>query len=414
MTVSNLPSPASGHGPGPLARWRRPEILLLLMAAAVPLSFATWQALINNFAYERAAFGGVEIGMMQSLREVPGFLAFGVVFLLLLIREQRLAMLSLLLLGLGTAATGFFPTVLGIYITTLVMSLGYHYYETLQTSLSLQWIDKARAPETLGRLISVGAFASIVVYGLVWLTSDVLAMDYLWIYLIGGGGTAAIALVAWLGFPQFKQPVEQHKHMVLRKRYWLYYALVFMSGARRQIFIVFAGFLMVEKFHYDVGSIALLFLLNAAINMVLAPKIGRYIGRVGERKALILEYLGLIGVFTAYAFVENAAVAAGLYVVDHLFFALAIAIKTYFQKIADPADIASTAGVSFTINHIAAVVIPVAFGFLWLISPAAVFLAGSTMACCSLVLALNVPRHPRPGEEVLVGRIPAPAAAAAE
>jgi hypothetical protein len=412
MQTTETPSP--GLAAAPLARWRRPEFLLLLMAAAVPLSFATWQALINNFAYERAAFGGVEIGIMQSLREVPGFLAFGVVFLLLLIREQRLAVLSLLLLGLGTAATGFFPTVLGIYITTLVMSLGYHYYETLQISLSLQWIDKLRAPETLGRLIAAGSLTSIVVYALVWFTSDLLALDYLWIYLIGGGATALIALVAWLGFPQFKQPVEQHKHMVLRKRYWLYYALVFMSGARRQIFIVFAGFLMVEKFHYDVGAIALLFLINAAINVWLAPKIGRLIARVGERKALVFEYLGLIGVFTAYAFVENATVAAGLYVVDHLFFALAIAIKTYFQKIADPADIASTAGVSFTINHIAAVVIPAAFGFLWLASPAAVFLAGSAMACCSLILALNVPRHPRPGEEVLVGRVPISAAAAAE
>ncbi|MEQ8355097.1 MAG: MFS transporter [Kiloniellaceae bacterium] len=393
-------------------RWRRPEVLLLLMAAAVPLSFATWQALINNFAFERAAFGGVEIGLMQSLREVPGFLAFGVVFLLLLIREQRLAVLALLLLGLGTAATGFFPTVLGIYVTTVVMSLGYHYYETLQISLSLQWIDKARAPETLGRLIAAGSLTSIVVYGLVWFTSDLLALDYLWIYLIGGGATAAIALVAWLGFPQFKQPVEQHKHMVLRKRYWLYYALTFMSGARRQIFIVFAGFLMVEKFGYDVGAIALLFLLNAAINIWLAPKIGRLIGRIGERRALIFEYLGLIGVFAAYAVVENGTVAAGLYVVDHLFFALAIAIKTYFQKIADPADIASTAGVSFTINHIAAVVIPAAFGFLWLVSPGAVFLAGSAMAAGSLVMALNVPRHPQPGNEVLRGRIPAPVPAA--
>jgi len=160
MTTINAPgdpaaSPTAASG-GLLARWRRPEVLLLLMAAGVPLSFATWQALINNFAYERAAFGGVEIGIMQSLREVPGFLAFGVVFLLLLIREQRLAVLSLALLGIGTAVTGFFPSVIGIYVPTVVMSLGYHYYETLQISLSLQWIDKVRAPETLGRLIAAG------------------------------------------------------------------------------------------------------------------------------------------------------------------------------------------------------------------------------------------------------------------
>ena len=72
----------------------RPEILLLLMAAAVPLSFATWQALLNNFAIERAAFSGAEMGILQSLREVPGFLAFLVVFLLFLLREQTIAYVS--------------------------------------------------------------------------------------------------------------------------------------------------------------------------------------------------------------------------------------------------------------------------------------------------------------------------------
>jgi len=395
--------------------WRRPELLLLLMAAAVPLSFASWQALLNNFAIERAQFTGAEMGILQSLREVPGFLAFAVVFLLLLLREQALAYLALALLGLGTAVTGFFPSVVGLYVTTVVMSLGYHYYETIQISLSLQWVDKARAPETLGRIIAAGSFASIVTFVLIWLAFDLAGLAFHWVYLLGGGLTAAIALFAWRAFPHFPEKVRQHRHMVLRRRYWLYYLLTFMSGARRQIFIVFAGFLMVEKFGFTVGGITLLFLLNAVINVVMAPRIGRLIGRWGERNALIFEYVGLIGVFTAYAFVEHAGLAAGLYVVDHLFFALAIAIKTYFQKIADPADIAATAGVSFTINHIAAVILPAAFGFLWLISPAAVFLAGSAMAAVSLLLSLNVPWAPAPGNEVLMGRRlsgAAPAAAA--
>ncbi len=392
--------------------WRRPEVLLYLMAGAVPLSFATWQALLNNFAIERAAFTGAEIGMLQSLREIPGFLAFAVVFLLLLVREQRLALLSLFLLGLGTAVTGFFPSIVGLYITTVVMSLGYHYYETLQISLSLQWLDRERAPEILGRIIAVGSFTSIVTFALIWLASDLAGLDYPAVYLLGGGITALVAVFCWLSFPTYPEKVAQHKKMVLRRRYWLYYALTFMSGARRQIFIVFAGFLMVERFGYGVGEIALLFLLNAALNVWLAPRIGRLIGRLGERKALIFEYLGLIGVFTTYAFVENATLAAGLYVVDHLFFALAIAIKTYFQKIADPKDIAATAGVGFTINHIAAVVIPVVFGYIWLFSPAAVFLAGTGMAMVSLALSLNVPARPCPGNEVIVGRIAAAAAPA--
>ena len=107
--------------------------------------------------------------------------------------------------------------------------------------------------------------------------------------------------------------------------------------------------------------------------------------------------------FTAYAFVSSAYWAGALYVIDHLFFSLAIAIKTYFQKIADPADMASTAGVAFTINHIAAVVIPVLFGLIWLISPMWVFLAGSVMALISLILALNIPLSPRAGHEVIWG-----------
>ena len=388
-----------------LSKFRdRPEFLLLLTAAAVPLSFATWQALLNNFAIERAAFSGAEMGILQSLREVPGFLAFLVVFLLFLCREQTIAYVSLLLLGVGTLVTGWFPSVIGLYVTTVVMSLGFHYFETVHSSLCLQWVDQDKAPELLGRVIAVGAFTSIVVYGFIWITFEVLAIDFSLVYLLGGGVTVVIGFVCWLLFQQFPITVKQNRQMVLRRRYWLYYALTFLSGARRQIFIVFAGFLMVEKFGFDVATISILFLVNAVLNMLFAARLGRLIGNIGERRILIFEYVGLTIVFTAYAFVNNAGIAAGLYIIDHFFFALAIAIRTYFQKIADPADIAATAGVGFSINHIAAVVLPAVLGFLWLISPSAVFLVGSALAVLSMLLSFNVPENPCPGNEVVHGR----------
>ena len=379
---------------------RRPELLLMLMAAGVPLSFATWRALLNNFAIEVAHFDGASMGILQSIREIPGFLALGVVVVLLWMREQTLAIFSLALLGLGTALTGFFPTLLGLSCTTLLMSLGFHYYETMQTSLTMQWVEKARAPETFGRLIAVGSFMALISYGLVWVVFQWLQLDFAITYLAAGSLTLIIAIVAAVGFPHFPQKTLQHKKLIMRRRYWLYYALTFMSGARRQIFVVFAGFLMVEKFAYSVQDIALLFLVTSALNIPLAPRVGRLIARVGERRALIFEYIGLVFVFSAYAFVNHAALAGLLYIIDHLFFALAIAIKTYFQKIADGADIASTAAVGFTINHIAAIVIPVVFGFIWLVSPGAVFLCGAVMAIISLLLSLKVPRWPAPGNEV--------------
>lgn len=370
----------------------------------MPIAFNTWNALLNNFVVERAAFTGVEIGILHSLREVPGFIAFTTVFVLLLIREQTFAVLSLAMLGLGVAATGFFPTVYGLYFTTVIMSLGFHYFEAVKQSLSLQWLSKDEAPQVLGKLISVASITSLIVYGVLWVFLELFAFDYVWILLIAGTICLGLAIVMWLVYPHFKSKTPQHSHIVLRKRYWLYYALTFFSGARRQIFMVFAAFLMVEKFGYTAAQVTMLFLVNYAFNWLFAEKIGALIRRIGERNALTIEYVGLIMVFTAYAYVENAYLAAALYVIDHMFFALYIAMSTYFQKIADPADMASSAGVSFTINHIAAVIVPAALGIVWVISNAAVFLVGTGFAVCSLLLAQNVPDRPAPGNEVRVGK----------
>ncbi|NNO01142.1 MFS transporter [Vibrio sp. B1-2] len=384
--------------------WRTPQNFLLIISIIVPIAFSSWMALLNNFVIEKANFDGSDIGLLQSVREIPGFLAFTAVFVLLFIREQRFILISLGMLTLGTAMTGFFPSLTGLLLTTLLMSTGFHYFETLKQSLSLQWLNKDEAPEMLGKLISVGALASLITYGALWVMLEVFQLDFKWVYVISGGAGFVLVLIIAFAFPEFKAEVPQNKKLVLRKRYWLYYALTFMSGARRQIFTVFAGFLMVEKFGYSAADITLLFLINYLFNFLFAKRIGKFIGVVGERKALLFEYTGLIVVFVGYGLVQNAHWAAALYVVDHLFFALALAIKTYFQKIADPADMASTAGVSFTINHIAAVFIPATFGLIWLISPASVFYIGAVMALVSLLLSLNIPIKPEAGNEVRILR----------
>lgn len=377
------------------------------MSVAMPVAFSTWSALLNNFVVERAAFTGVEIGILQSLREVPGFLAFTTVFVLLVVREQTFAVIALAILGIGVALAGLFPTPLGLYCTTVLMSAGFHYFEVLKQSLALQWFDKQEAPQALGKLISVGAITSLVVYVVLWCLLEMLQLDYVWIFALAGGLCGGLAVFMRLGFPTFAASHEQTTRLVLRKRYWLYYALQFLAGARRQIFVVFAAFLMVEKFGYSASQVALLFLINYSFNWLFAERIGGLIGRVGERKSLTIEYLGLILVFTAYAYVENPHVAAALYVIDHMFFALAIAMNTYFQKIASPGDIASSSGVSFTINHIAAIVIPALLGIVWMVSPAAVFLIGAGFAVCSLLLSQNIPTRPMEGNEVNWGRVAA-------
>jgi predicted MFS family arabinose efflux permease len=381
--------------------FQRPEILLYLFSAAVPLSFATWQALINNFAIEQVAFSGIEIGILQSLREVPGFIAFGVIFLLLIIKEQTVAFLALIALGIGTAITGFLPSIMGLYFTTVLMSMGYHYAETIQQSLSLQLVSRDRLPVVMGRQIAVSSFTGLVVFAALFGLMDVLDVGYRWVYLIGGGLTIVIACFMVLKFPHFKGEAEQHKKIILRKRYWLYYLLTFLSGARRQIFVVFAGFLMVEKFHFSVGEMAMLFLVNGLLTIYLAPRIGRLVSVWGERKILTIEYIGLIIIFSCYAIADSVIFVSLLYILDHIFFAMAIALKSYLKKIADPADMASTAGVSFSINHIAAIILPFALGLVWIVSPSMVFIVGAIIACLSLALSQMIPNQPEQGMETI-------------
>ena len=376
-----------------------PISLLILMSIAMPIAFNAWAALLNNFVVEKAAFTGIEIGILQSLREVPGFLAFTMVFVLLVIREQIFAVFALALLGLGVAITGFFPTVFGLYFTTVLMSIGFHYFEAVKQSLSLQWLSKQEAPQVLGRLIAVGSLTSLIVYASLWALLEIFQASYLVNFFIAGGLCMILALVMYFMFPIFPAKTIQNKNLILRKRYWLYYLLTFLSGARRQIFMVFAAFLMVEKFGYSASQVTLLFLINYAFNWLFAEKIGQLIGKFGERKALTLEYLGLIFVFIAYGIVDNPTLAAGLYILDHMFFAMAIAISTYFQKIADPKDMASSAGVSFTINHVAAVVIPAALGMVWIWSHSLVFYIGACFALASLIAAQCIPKTPSPGHE---------------
>ena len=372
----------------------------------MPIAFSVWSALLNNFVIQIADFDGSDIGLLHTVREVPGFLAIGVILIIMFLREQTLGLISLALLGVATALTAYFPSVSGLLIITLISSFGFHYFETVNQSLQLQWLPKEKAPQIIGWLVGAGSIATLIVYLGIIIGWQKLELSFNFIYLTSGGLTALIAILCLLFFPTFKTETKQITKLVLRRRYWLYYALQFLSGARRQIFVVFAGFMMVEKFGFEVHQLTALLLINLAINIFVAPLFGHFIAHFGERRALIIEYLGLVFVFVAYSgiylFDWGVVLAATLFVLDHLFFGLRMALKTYFQKISAPEDIAPTAAVAFTINHIAAVFLPVLLGLLWLISPAIVFMVAALLAFLSFTLALLVPRFPDIGNETLL------------
>ena len=368
---------------------RRMYLFLLVLVVGSGIAFQGWRTLLNNFAVETAGLDGLGMGIVQSVREVPGFLALLAIYVILILREHRLAALSVAILGLGVALTGFLPTLWGVILTTLIMSFGFHYFETMNQSLTLQYFSHTETPVVMGRLRSVNALTNITVGGGIYFLAR--HLGYTELFAILGGAAVAAGLWGLTRDPSRADLPPQLKKLVFKREYWLFYALTFLSGARRQIFVAFAVFLLVEKFGYTIQDVTVLFVLNNVINYFANPIIGRAINRFGERTVLTIEYTTLVAVFLGYAVTESAMLAGALYVADNVVFNFAMGIKTFYQKIADPRDIASGMAVGFTINHIAAVFVPVMGGLVWLADYRSVFLGAVGLSLCSLLLSQLIP-----------------------
>ncbi|HOP62846.1 MAG TPA: MFS transporter [Spirochaetota bacterium] len=363
-------------------------IYLLLLTAGTAAALQGWNTLFNNFAVDNAGLNGLQVGAIQSVREIPGFLSLLVIYALFLMKEHRLAVFSVFLCGAGVMVTGMFPSFTGIMVTTFITSLGFHYFETTNQSLSLQYFNHLETPVVLSKMRSLNAMVNILVGVMIWGLSSFMGIP--WLFAVTGGIVVLISIYAARMKPHRSDLPLQHKKFIFKRKYLLFYVLNFLSGARRQIFTVFAVYLMVNRYGYSIKGVTVLFLINNVINYFLSPMIGRAINRFGERKLLTAEYLTISFVFLAYAFTDSPYVAAGLYVIDNIFFNFAIAIRTYFQKVGEPADIAPSMAVGFTINHIAAVVIPVFGGALWLVDYRIPFVGGAVLGMMSLLCVSRI------------------------
>lgn len=361
---------------------------LLLLTVVITVGFQAWRTLFNNYAVDHVGINGFQIGVIQSIREVPGFLAMLVIYLLLIIKEHRLAAMGVLVVGLGVVMTGLFPSFFGLVIATFTMSLGFHYFETVNQSLTLQHFSVKQAPIAIGSIKSYGALTNIVVGGVILLASKYFDLPDLFIGF--GLFVMVMALFAFTRNPVKKVMPPQQKKMIFKRKYWLFYVLSFLSGARRQIFVVFAIFMLVEKYQFKVEGVALLFVLNNVINYFMAKLVAQGINKFGERIVLSTEYVSLILIFLAYAFIEDRTTMIVLYVANNIFYNASMAINTYFQKTGEQQDIAPSMAVGFTINHISAVVIPVIGGALWMLNWRIPFIAGACVAALSLFFAQKV------------------------
>jgi predicted MFS family arabinose efflux permease len=365
--------------------------------------FNIWRAVFNNFAVEELGVRADQMGVIQSLREVPGFMGFLLGFLVLWLSEMRVMGLSVLLLGLGLVITGFSDSLSILIIGTMVMSVGFHFFYPSNGSVVLMSMGKEETPKVLGRLRSVSSFAAVAATLLIWVLIEGVQIGPLniqaWGYrrlLLTMGVVVLLGSLVALRNGRGHSLQRQQRRVIFRREYWLYYVLTFMMGSRRHIFTTFAIFLLVQVHGIDVRATAALLLVNNLISTYAAAQLGKLVARFGERKVLTLNFVGLVGVFLGYAYVPYLPVLYALFVLDHIFFGFNLAVDSYFQKIArSPEEITSNVSMAQTINHISGLTVPVLGGLLWArFSPSATFLAGVVVALVSLALVQFIRTEP--------------------
>lgn len=215
---------------------------LLLLALVSVAGLQAWRTMFNNFAVDEVLMDGLGVGLTQSIRELPGFLTFLVVYFLLWFREHRFAAWSVVVMGVGMSLTGFFPSLGGLLMTTFLFSIGFHYFETVNQSLTLQHFSTDEAPFMMARVKSYSGIVNIIVGISIFLLAGWLSLKSM--YFIFGIVIVSLAIYALFMKKDLPPRVVQRKKILIKKKYWLYYVLSFLSGARRQVFVVFAVFML--------------------------------------------------------------------------------------------------------------------------------------------------------------------------
>lgn len=390
MPASSLPPTSNGAATNPVtvtpAQRRSALVVIVLTNLLFSFGFQLWRSIFNNFAVQDLGVRADQMGLVQSIREIPGLLGFSVGLLALLLTEMRIAGMSVVLMGIGMAMTGGAGNLPGLIVSTLIMSVGFHFVMSSNSSAVLLLVDEEKVPRTLGRLSSLNALTAVAGAGVVFLALDAVGFRPLFyaagaLLVVGG-----LALMPWARQPA--RPVRARRRTPVRRRYWLYYMLEFLMGSRRHIFTTFAIFLLVSEHGVPAQTITVLYVINNLIGTFLYQHFGKIIARFGERRVLTLNFALLILVFLGYAYVPLLPVLYVLFVADHVLFGFRIALPSYFQKIAvQPQEITPNISLGQTINHIAAVTIPLVGGVVWeTIGSRYTFLIGVGIVALSLVV----------------------------
>jgi len=348
-------------------------------------TFNLWHTTFNNFAVEYFSVDGQQIGLIQSLREIPGFLGFTAGIISVFFSEANIAALSTIILGLGLLATGISHSFSTLVLSSIFMSVGFHFFYTVNTSMIMMVSDGKNVAHNMGKFRSIGSLSAILAMGGVFLFIERVGFRNL--YFIAGTISVVFGLYM-LSQRSRAGHIPSFRRFVFRKEYWLYYVMSFLEGSKKHVSSTFSIFLLVSVFEISAKHISLIFLITAIITSFTHQQLGKIADRLQERNVLGFYYLFMIAVYLVMGFASNVWVVIVFFVLSRVVMGLSVALNSYFQKIAPAEEITSNVSIRTSIDHVAAIVVPLVGGILWKsVGYHATFLLGVVMVSASFVMS---------------------------
>lgn len=372
--------------------------LFLLVGFLAGIAGGINATIFNNYLSDVYHLAADVRGLVELPRELPGLMIVLVLALLSFLGDIRTAAVGMLAAAIGMIGLGLLSPSFAIMLAWMMMlSLGTHIVMPLTATIGMSLSKPGEYGARLGRYSAYSLTATIIGYGLVWVGFKLFHMNYAVAFVIASVFYVMAACVLQ-SMHRKETPIRRVK-FAFRKRYTLFYCMSVVNGARKQIFLTFAPWVLIQIFHLDAPHFAILGVIIATVSILTRKMVGKAIDRLGERLVLSVEAVLLVLVCMGYAFAAElvplsiaVVIIAGCYIIDNSMSAVEMARSTYVKKIAlDPGDVMPTlsAGVSF--DHLIAMSIPFLGGLLWKAAGYQyVFLAAAVIGILNLVLSLRI------------------------
>lgn len=372
--------------------------LFLIVGLFTGIASGINSTVFNNFLSDIYKLSASARGIVEFPRELPGALIIIVLGILSFLGDIRMAIVGMCFASLGMLGLGMFsPTFATMLIWMMILSLGTHIFMPLSAGIGMNLSHKEKYGVRLGRFNAYNLVATIIGYSIVWVGFRYLGLTYKIAFIIAS--IFYILAAFFLSLMNSKKPKVKKVKFIFRKEYTLYYILSIVNGARKQIFLTFAPWVLIQVYHLNPPTFAILGFIVATLSILTRTAVGNAIDIKGERFVLSLEAIVLIIICMGYSFAADlfstkiaVIIIAACYIIDNSMSVVEMARSTYIKKIAvHPEDVIPTLSAGTSFDHIIAMTIPFFGGLLWAsLSYKYVFIFAAFIAVINLYLSMKI------------------------